>query len=175
MKSKIFYNAEYRLVSAGGIHRGEIGGMTCVKSFAENELDDAINFLNKYKCYKCENIYDKSSKPLSKNEIPDDGQLYHYLIPKIWHMNLRADLRLMKFHEERLGKKSKWSDWTHLDGDTYVVKTELFNLKKRLMEHSNFECSSLQEAFENTKFKDTKTRLLSDWTLYSKHQYINNN
>lgn len=168
-KYNIHYVVEHYLVHAGGINRGEIGGLTCTKAFSEHDLEDAIAFVNKY---KCKNVYDKSSKSLSNREIPDDDQMYHLTDPKIWHMNLRADLRRMKQREEMFGKKPKWTDWTHIEGDTYSIKAEFFNLKDRLMEYSNYECSSLHEAFKNTKFKDSKTRLLSDWTLYSKHQYL---
>lgn len=171
MKNRIYYQVEYRLVSAKGINRGEIGGYTCTRKFSEYELDDAIIFVNKYKCYRCDNIYDKKSKSLSNRDVPDDDQLYHIQSPKIWHMNLRADLRHMKQREEMFGKKPKWKDWTHIDGDVYNITFEMFNLKTRLMEYANYECATLEEAFKNTKLKDTKTRLVSDWTLYSKHLY----
>lgn len=173
MKNNIHYLVEYKLVPGGGINRGEIGSMTCTRAFSEHELDEAIRFVNKYDCYKCENIY-ATEKQLPKPRFSewDETKSYHLTTPKIWHMNLRCDWRRFQWREKTFGRKPKWSDWTHIEGDAYCVKVEFFNLKSRLMEYSNLECPSLEEAFKNIKFKDTKTRLLSDWTLYSKHQVI---
>ena len=36
------------------------------------------------------------------------------------------------------------------------------------MDYMNLEYKTLKEVFDNLKFKDSKTRLLSDWTFYSK-------
>ena len=57
MKHSIHYQVEYKLVSGGGILRGEIGAMTCIRLFDEYQPDEAIRFVNQYQCYKCENIY----------------------------------------------------------------------------------------------------------------------
>lgn len=171
MKYPIHYQVEYKLVSGGGILRGEIGAMTCIRSFSEYELDEAIRFVNQFECYDCENIYNKTGKVDKKRDVKE-GKAYHLQSPKIWHMNLRCDWRSFQQREKMFGKKPKWSDWTHIEGDSYAVKVEFFNLKEREMEYSNSEYQTLEETFKCIKFKDTKTRLLSDWTIYSKHQYI---
>lgn len=175
MKYLTHYLIEYKLVSGGGINRGELGSMTYTRIFGENELDEAIRFINKFECYDCKNIYNPKepdqSNNRSKNNIKDD-KTYHLSDPKIWHMNLRGDWRRFQEREKMFGRKPKFSEWTHIEGDSYVIKTEFFNLKTREMEYSRLECKTLEESFKNLKFKDSKTRLLSDWTLYSKHLVI---
>lgn len=179
MKSLIHYIAEYKLVSGGGINRAEIGSMTCTRSFSEDELGEAIRFVNKFECYNrrnednCINIYNKEKQPPKPRFFEwDETKSYHLASPKIWHMNLRGDWGSFQQREKMFGRKPKFSEWTHIEGDTYHIKAEFFNLKKREMEYSNYECKTLEEAFKNLKFKDNKTRLLSDWTLYSKHQVL---
>lgn len=171
MKYPIHYQVEYKLVSGGGILRGEIGAMTCIRSFSEYELDEAIRFVNQYQCYECENIYDKLAKSYNKCDL-NEFEDYHLQSPKIWRMNLRCDWRSFQQREKMFGNKPKWSEWTHIEGDSYVVKAEFFSVKERIMEYSNGAYQTLEAAFKSIKFKDTKTRLLSDWTIYSKHQYI---
>jgi hypothetical protein len=177
MKSLIHYIVEYKLVGGGGINRGEMGSMTCTRAFSEHELDEAIRFVNKFECYNsanrgngCVNIYEKEKQePKPRFFQWDEEKEYHLTSPKIWHMNLRGDWRAFQQREERTGRKPKSSEWTHIEGDTYCVKAVFFNLKNRDVEYSNYDCATLEEVFKNLKFKDTKTRLLSDWTLYSKH------
>lgn len=171
MKHSIHYQVEYKLVSGGGILRGEIGAMTCIRIFDEYQPDEAIRFVNQYQCYKCKNIYNFPCEIRSKDEVKE-GNVYHLQSPKIWHMSLRGDWRSFQQQEKRTGKKPKWSEWKHHEGDSYVVKAEFFNVKEREMQYSSGEYQTLEEAFKHIKFKDSKTRLLSDWTLYSKHQYI---
>lgn len=178
MKSLIHYKVEYRLVSGGGINRGEIGSMTYTRAFSEYELDEAIRYVNKFECYNsrnggdsCENIYAQEKQPPKPRFFEwDETKSYHLTSPIIWHMNLRGDWRSFQQREKRTGRKPKLNEWTHIEGDTYCVKAEFFNLKTREIEYSNAEYKTLEEAFKGLKFKDSKTRLLSDWTLYSKHQ-----
>lgn len=152
MKNQTYFEVEYRLISGFGVNRGEIGGLTCIKDF--QFIEQALEFINKYELYK------RGDKVL-------DTKVYHLVKPKIWHMFLRGTLR--KFERfKQMGEELKYSDWAHNEGDIYVVKVEFFNLKTRLMDYMNLEYKTLKEVFDNLKFKDSKTRLLSDWTFYSK-------
>lgn len=170
MKYRIHYIAEYKLIGGGGINRGELGSMTCTRAYDEYELNEAIRFLNQYECYDCKNIYNPSGVVhQGRKDDAKDGETYHLADPKIWHMNLRGDWRAFQEREKRTGRKPKFSDWKHIEGDTYCVKAEFFNLKTREIEYLNGEYQALEAAFKSLKFKDSKTRLLSDWTLYSKH------
>lgn len=171
MKYPIHYQVEYKLAPGGGILRGEIGAMTYTRNFSGDELNEAIQFVNQFECYNGENIYNRSGKKLNKSDVKE-GESYHIQSPKIWHMNFRCDWRSFQQREKMFNKKPKWSDWAHIEGDSYVVKAEFFNLKERRMEYSCSDYQTLEAAFKSIKFKDTKTRLLSDWTIYSKHQFI---
>lgn len=176
MKYFKHYRVEYKLVSGGGINRGELGSMTNQRAYSEDELGDAINFVNKYKCYECENIYstsDEEPRSFSRSDY-EEGQLYHLSNPKIWEITLRGDWRSFKDRDENGKNPLSWKEWTHHDGDTYEIKSEFFDIETRYIKLSCHSYDSLKSAFKDiySIFKDEKNLLLSDWTLYSKKHYI---
>lgn len=154
MTFKIHYIAEYRLVHGKGLNRGEVGGFTSLRSF--DSLEEATRYIGKYKI----------RADIPRRDIRDD-ETYHLSPPKIWEMTPRGSKGMAKLMAQS-GLKMCHSEWRHTDGDIYEIKVDFFNLKSRLMECSSITFKTLEEAFDNLRFKDTKTRLLSDWRLYSK-------
>ena len=150
---KIHYVVEYFLIKGWSINRGELGGLDTIRKYSESDLEAAILFINKYK------IVNKSDA--------EDNKIYFLYKPRIYKMSLRLDMRDAKvFHV------SNMDNWVEVTGDVCEVKVEYFNLKTKLMDYSAFSCKTIKEAWSYcSKLKDSKTRILSDWKLYSKSVY----
>lgn len=171
MKFNSHFKLEYRLVSGFGINRGEIGGYVCSKSYAPDEIDEMLYFVNKYPAYKCINPYSPSNTTVYKSDI-EDGRYYHIQTPKIWELHRRHDLEFEKMFQKRKGRKSKFTDWTHIDGQDYVIDSEYFDVKERKMRYSSGTYSDLKQVFGAIPRRDYKNRLVCDWTIYGRKLYL---
>lgn len=165
-----YFEVNQRLVSTGGLNRGEIGGMdTIIKA---NCLEDALYHVRKYPClkdshHKSNNIYDPYRPKINYRDYDNENScLVHLHDPKIYTVNLR-------FGHWMLRPRQKCKIVEN-EGDEFFILAESFDLKKREVNHYQIQASGAQDAFDRLKKNvgDTKKFLFMNARIYSKKLYI---